>query len=76
MSHLFDKAQQLEALYRDLALKRQLQRVKVKELPDEDETGRYCLDCGALIALSRLAVLPDAVRCTECETTKESRCKI
>ena len=37
----------------------------------DEGTYGYCLDCGEVIALSRLRALPFAVRCRDCEETRE-----
>jgi DnaK suppressor protein len=33
----------------------------------------YCVDCGDVIALARLRAMPFAVRCRECEETREDQ---
>ncbi|EHX3435570.1 TraR/DksA C4-type zinc finger protein [Salmonella enterica] len=33
---------------------------------------RYCEDCGILILAARLAVLPDAVCCVDCQALREN----
>jgi RNA polymerase-binding transcription factor DksA len=35
----------------------------------EDGTFGRCVDCGGLIGAERLAALPDAVRCVDCQRT-------
>lgn len=69
MADPFDKAQQLDELYRQMALANRPR--PLAEAPDEDEQGRYCLDCGVRISPQRLAIQPHAVRCTECQSYKE-----
>lgn len=70
MTDQFDKAQELETLYRAQSLRHQLAS-RPQELPDEDEYGRYCLSCGATIPLDRLEVAPNAVRCVQCQASEE-----
>ncbi len=70
MTDQFDRAQKLEAQFRDQALARH--RHVQDEAPDLDNEGnRYCLDCGVLIDVERLRVLPSAVRCVKCQSAKE-----
>lgn len=66
---LFDEAQKQEQRFRERAIKQQQQRTQEK--PDEDEHGRYCLDCADVIPLARIKALPNAVRCISCQQLKE-----
>lgn len=70
MADPFDKAQQLDELYRQMALANRPR--PLAEAPDEDEQGRYCLDCGERISTARLNAKPDAVRCIECQCYRET----
>jgi DnaK suppressor protein len=71
MPDLIDKAQCLEEEQRQRALGALRQRPR--EAPDEDEHGRYCLDCGDVIPDARLVIEPFAVRCVECLTVREKQ---
>ncbi|MGF1680205.1 TraR/DksA family transcriptional regulator [Photobacterium minamisatsumaniensis] len=44
---------------------------KPVEIPDEDESGRYCLGCGITIDPRRIEKAPEAVRCVPCESIIE-----
>ena len=71
MTDQFDKAQEVEQIFRDRALAHQLN--KSVERPDEDEDGnRYCLSCGKPIPVTRLKAMPTAVRCINCQSLRES----
>ncbi|MGD8172153.1 TraR/DksA C4-type zinc finger protein [Vibrio sp. TRT 21S02] len=71
MTDQFDKAQELEQLFRDKAINHQLTQCCIEQ-PDEDEDGnRYCLSCGSVISLERIEVQPNAVRCVSCQSRKE-----
>lgn len=72
MTDLFDRASDVEQAFRDNALARQLDHVT--EQPRTDKQGaRCCIECCELIPLSRLAAVPHAVRCIDCQASKESR---
>ncbi|MCE5256051.1 MAG: TraR/DksA family transcriptional regulator [Spirochaetaceae bacterium] len=65
-----DAAQEREALFQSVALKRALAK------PHEEKAliinGRpHCLDCEMPIPQKRLRANPSAVRCIECQTIKE-----
>lgn len=66
-----DYAQVEEARFLNRALSSQQQHQT--EEPDEDELGRYCLDCGEKISVARLAAKPDAVCCTPCQSIREEQ---
>jgi RNA polymerase-binding transcription factor len=38
----------------------------------DDRSYGYCIDCGDAIASSRLRAMPSAVRCRDCEATREA----
>ena len=67
----------VEAEPEDLAFA--LIQIKAEVLERVDEAIRhldegtygYCIDCGAVIASSRLRAMPFAVRCLDCEETRE-----
>jgi DnaK suppressor protein len=48
-----------------------LERVNETVRHCEQGTYGYCVDCGDVIALLRLRALPFAVRCRDCEETRE-----
>lgn len=65
----------------DQASKRELQQMEAvladrraalanREAPDEDDAGRYCLDCTETIDPKRVAAV-DAVRCVACASVRE-----
>lgn len=65
----------------DQASKRELQQMEAvladrraalanREAPDEDDAGRYCLDCAETIDPKRVAAV-DAVRCVACASVRE-----
>jgi phage/conjugal plasmid C-4 type zinc finger TraR family protein len=70
MSDVFDRASRLETEERERLIAARLNRPA--ELPDEDERGRYCLDCGDTIPPARVLSV-GAVRCVECQQGKEHR---
>ncbi len=63
-----DVAAEFEQRERDAALARM--RAAPAEEPDEDENGRYCLDCGDVIPLARVEAV-QAVRCIHCASLRE-----
>ncbi|HAS6672760.1 TraR/DksA C4-type zinc finger protein [Vibrio parahaemolyticus] len=70
MTDQFDRAQELETLYRNAAISNR--PVQAEEQPDEDEHGnRYCLSCGCVIPPKRVKALSTAVRCVSCQSRKE-----
>ena len=64
-----DRAAKMEQDFRERAIA--AQRIRPAEEPDEDEHGRYCLDCGAVIPELRIKLIANAVRCVACQTKKE-----
>lgn len=68
-----DRAAELEQRQREQAIKAVVDRPR--ETPRQDETGRYCVDCTALIPSARLLKVPYAVRCIDCQTLKELKDK-
>ena len=65
---LLDRAANQEELFRNESIKRAT--TQPTEQPDEDEHGRYCLDCGVDIPSLRIAAV-NAVRCVRCQTKRE-----
>ncbi|MCD1597878.1 TraR/DksA family transcriptional regulator [Rheinheimera aquimaris] len=74
MPDILDRAAELEQHQRDQALKAALNRPK--ETPRQDEHGRYCADCSTEIPALRLAKVPYAVRCIDCQTLTEHKEKL
>lgn len=66
MTDEMDRASGLEMADRERALNARLNRVK--EAPEE---SGVCNDCGDAIDPARIAVLPDAVTCIDCQTLRE-----
>lgn len=69
MSDPFDRASELEQLFRDEAIANA--RSTEVEQPDEVDGVRYCLGCGCEISTQRLEARPNAVRCASCQSIKE-----
>jgi phage/conjugal plasmid C-4 type zinc finger TraR family protein len=65
-----DVAAKLEESQRNAAIALTLMRPQ--ETPDEDEHGRYCLDCGDVIPAARVAAV-QAVRCVDCAQVRERK---
>lgn len=70
MTDVFDRASQLETEERERLIA--ACRKPPTEPPDEDEHGRYCLDCGGTIPPPRVLSV-NAVRCVDCQTLHEHR---
>jgi DnaK suppressor protein len=66
-----DRAKQLEQWQRQRALDEQLARGRAQQTPRSVDGVRVCLDCEAPIPAQRLAYLPGAVRCVQCQTLAE-----
>lgn len=65
-----DRAQVIEMAERAEALRRA--RQPAAETPRIDALGhRLCVDCAEPIGSLRLAAVPNAVRCTECQIRRE-----
>ncbi|ENZ4284547.1 TraR/DksA C4-type zinc finger protein [Citrobacter farmeri] len=67
MTDELDKASGLEMATREHALNAQLNRVK-----EHPEHPGFCNDCGDEIDPKRLAAMPDAVTCIDCQTLRET----
>lgn len=70
MSDPLDRASALEDAERSRLIA--AVRARVQEPPDEDEQGRYCLDCAVTIPPARVVKI-GAVRCVECQTLREHK---
>jgi len=65
-----DDAQQAEALYRDAAIAAAQESVPAGEQCREHGVI-VCADCGRPIPAARLAAVPGATRCRECQEEAE-----
>jgi RNA polymerase-binding transcription factor DksA len=70
MTDFLDRASDQEEFFRNTSIAQA--RSRAQEEPDEDEHGRYCLDCTQIIPLARVAAV-NAVRCIHCQTTREKK---
>jgi DnaK suppressor protein len=70
MTDLFDRASEQEEFFRKVSIATATSRVQ--EEPDEDEHGRWCLDCTQIIPPARVAAV-NAVRCIHCQTKREKK---
>lgn len=70
MPDLVDMAQLYETLDREAAIRRVVQR-KQDQQHVVDGVVR-CRDCGDPVQPERLAAMPDACRCTECQRDMEA----
>ncbi len=76
-----DQAQENEELFRQEALHRHFAGIQntegIQGLHPQEGAGpsprRFCEDCGKLIPPARLKVMPEAVRCIQCQTKKEGK---
>lgn len=59
----------------ELAVIARLTAPSARRMPDEDADGRYCLSCGDLIPLERVAAV-DAVRCIYLQQRIESAMRL
>ncbi|WKE64351.1 TraR/DksA family transcriptional regulator [Gallaecimonas kandeliae] len=70
MPDLFDAAQNLEENQRQQALSNHKNRPHERQ--DIDAEGRvWCLDCPVQVPPERLAKVPDACRCIDCQQITE-----
>ncbi len=65
-----DRASDQEERFRSASIKQAT--TKATEQPDEDEHGRYCLDCAIDIPQARIDAV-NAVRCVKCQTKREKK---
>lgn len=70
MSDLLDRASELEQQQREVAIKQALKRPAVEQDIDEDG-NHYCDDCGIRIPPERIAAVPSAVCCIDCQSIRE-----
>ena len=73
MSDVFDQAQNLEEQHRSKAIAAITNRTEPKAI--DIDGHRYCIDCDAEINKKRIASIPNATRCIECQTLKEIKDK-
>jgi len=66
-----DKAMELELQQRQRAIEQVVRRVPETPLLNDDYQ-RICRDCGDVIHLMRLMVVPHAVRCMPCQEEHEA----
>ena len=67
MTDLLDAASELEQWHRDQALAAARQPQPPGEAPRTRRGKRLCLDCDQAIDKRRLAIVPAAARCAECQ---------
>jgi len=74
---IIDEANARADLFRETALRALAKegRGAPTENPLELDGVRCCLDCEAPIPLTRLELVPNGVRCTECQAKHEERKK-
>lgn len=65
MTDNLDRAQQIEQMQREIALK--------KHRTFKDVSALYCQDCDEPIPEARRKALPGCSRCTECQTVFEQQ---
>lgn len=70
MTDVFDRASEQEEFFRNTSIAQA--RSRAQEEPDEDEHGRYCLDCTQIIPPARVAAV-NAVRCIHCQAKREKK---
>jgi DnaK suppressor protein len=71
-----DIASELAEFSRDVALRRHLASVQIHEDQIVGTEGEvYCCDCPAVIPPERLARVPHAVRCVDCQDIYERQIK-
>jgi len=66
-----DRAKDLEVAARQRAIDQVVHRCQETPLLNDDYQ-RICLDCGTLIPMPRLLVMPHAVRCVACQQNLET----
>jgi DnaK suppressor protein len=65
-----DRAYESEEHFRITSIKNVT--LRPLEEPDEDDHGRWCLDCAQIIPHPRVAAV-NAVRCIHCQTKREKK---
>jgi len=68
-----DIAQRIEERQREQALTLHRERAQRQSEEESDVKTRNCIDCGDPISKARLAALPYAKRCVECQEYMEWR---
>ena len=66
----FDRAQEMDAYYRDQALE-----LHMKRMAAVGETLSHCLECGNEIPEARRIVLPGCTHCRDCQQQLENERK-
>lgn len=72
MTDVIDKASEIEQRERDYLIKA---NKPVKELPNEFDGHRYCVECDIELNTKRLDAAPNAVRCVPCQEVCEHQQK-
>ena len=67
-----DLAQRNDEIFRRQSLERHFRRAGREEVENDAIPG-ICLDCENPIEKERLRVMPDAVRCVDCQRKKERK---
>jgi DnaK suppressor protein len=67
----FDVALERTEIDREEAIRRILNGALKEEPMLDDEGNRICYDCEAIIPAKRVEVVPNAVRCVECQSMAE-----
>ena len=75
---VFDRAQELDTLFRAQALKAHfVRRDSPSPNPSHQGSGEIvCIDCGEEIGRARLEAKPESVRCIECQTKIERSARL
>lgn len=72
MPDIIDDAQRHEAMFLAQALASRGRQQRGAEPQERDHMGRIiCAECGELIPLARLASVPTATRCAQCQEEME-----
>lgn len=70
---VYEQAQRLTERTTEAAI--EAARAIPQEVPIEEDGLRFCLDCYKVIPPLRLAVVPHAVRCVDCQEVSEYRAR-
>ncbi|GAP66280.1 C4-type zinc finger DksA/TraR family protein [Mizugakiibacter sediminis] len=75
MADVIDQANDLADSERSALVRLQVARGQQPRVPPQHATDgrRICIDCGEPISHQRLAAVPNAVACTDCEAAAEHR---
>jgi len=71
----FDRAQELEMIARERAIKTQQRRFAELKTAPGAQTALDCLECGEEIPEARRQALPGIMRCVKCQQYQEDRKK-